>query len=1382
MVNDGEISTTTPAALRFRWDVFLSFRGEDTRHSITQDLYSLLTGKGIRAFRDDDGLNRGDEISPRLLEAIEDSAASIVILSQNYASSHWCLEELARICKLRRLILPVFYGVDPSHVRKQKGPFEEAFRSHENRFGIDKVMEWRKAMETVGGIAGWVFTDNSDEKHLIRVVLREVLKELNNTPKKVASYAVGLDSRVTDLINLLDVKSNGIKVVVLHGMGGIGKTTLAKAVYNKILPHFRFRSFISDVRELSKQEDGLVSLQEKLIGDLSPGAVLSLNDVDANASTITRIVHDNNVLLVLDDVDQGDQLHALGARTFKGQNDGKSRIIVTTRNTGVLRGHHVNQFYEVRELHVDQARQLFSYHALRREEPTEDFRELSKRIVSLTGNLPLALEVFGSFLLDKRKVTEWEDALKKLGDIRPRELQDVLKISFDGLDRENKCIFLDIACLFVNMEMKREDMIDIFKGCDFKAEIAIRVLEEKSLIKFTGNDSLWMHDQLRDMGRQIVKDKDSGDLGMRSRLWARNDIMTVLENYKGTRSIEGIVMDKRKFVKKPGTGKEVVIYTKSFESMVNLRLLQINHVKLEGNFKLLPRELKWLQWQGCALKTLPSDFCPQKLAVLDLSESKIERVWSSYPNKLDENLMVMILRGCPKLASLPDLSGHEKLQKIVLENCVSLINIHKSVGSLKSLRHLDVTGCSNLVEFPSDVLGMKNLQTLVLSGCYKLKELPEGIGSMISLKELYADKTGIEKLPDSIYRLEKLEKLILDGCKRIKQLPRCVGKLISLKELRLNHSALEKLPDSIGSLENLEQLSSISCESFTAIPDTVGDLKLLKELLIKGGAITELPNSIGSLSYLKMLFVGGSQLSKLPDSIQGLASLVNLEIDGTPITGLPSQIGALRSLEKLRMWNCTSLESLPESIGSLLALTYLNIFKASITELPESFGMLENLITLRLNQCRRLRKLPPSIGNLKSLHHLYMEETAVAKLPESFGMLSCLMVLKMAKKHSTQEQPESFTLLPTSFSNLSLLEDLDARAWRITGEIPDDFEKLSALEFLNLSQNDFSKLPSSLRGLSLLKKLRLSQCENLESLPPLPSSLEELNLANCISLESISDLSNLKSLEELNLTNCEKLVDIPGLESLKSLRKLYMGNCITCSSAAKKRLSKVYLKKLRNLSMPGSKIPDWFSRDMVRFSRHKNLDLKGVMIAVVISLNHQIPDKMRYELPSVVDILAKISNGDGEIYTTTLSLMGVPNTNEDHVHLCRFPATHQLVFMLNDGFKIQVTRRNPPYVEGVELKKAGIYLVFENDDDYEGDEESLDESQQTVSQRLAKFFSSFEEDAPPPPSYGMQQLQSNKEEKVVPSGTNAYFVFLFIVLPFALLLLSLFGLRFWHTQ
>ncbi|XVE84955.1 hypothetical protein DITRI_Ditri17bG0053300 [Diplodiscus trichospermus] len=1329
MAKDGLVSTV-PASFRLRWDVFLSFRGEDTRHGITKSLYNALEEKGVRVFRDDDGLNRGDEISPSLLEAIEDSAASIVILSEKYADSHWCLEELAKICELRRLILPVFYLVDPSDVRRQSGSFEKDFCSHENRFGKDRVIKWRRAMEKVGGIAGMVFTNGSDEEELIRVLLREVLREVNNTPMKVASYAVGLDVRMIELINLLDVKSNGIKVLGLYGMGGIGKTTLAKAIYNKILGHFEFRSFISNVRELSEHDSGLVSLQNKLIGDLSVNVVLSADDVNANASTIREIIHEKRVLLVLDDVNKEKQLKALGA-SVKRQKDGSSRIIVTTRDRGVLNEDYVN--HEVRELDFDQALELFSYHALRRGKPTEEFLELSKRIVSLSGNLPLALEVFGSFLYN-RKVTEWEEASKKLEKIHLNQLQDVLKISFYGLDRENQCIFLDIACLFVKMTMKREDIIDVMKGCDFNAEIAVSILEEKSLIKFTEGHYLWMHDQLRDMGRQIVQEENTVYPGMRSRLWDRNDIMTVLKNQKGTGKNEGIVMDINS-----KNGKEVVVRTKPFEPMVNLRLLQINHVKLEGRFKFLPHELKWLQWHGCPLKTLPSDFSPQKLAVLDLSKSKIEEVWGSYSNKVAENLMVMNLSGCPYLASLPDLSGHEKLQKIVLKNCVGLINIHKSVGCLKSLRHLDVTACSNLVDFPSDVSGMKNLQTLVLSNCSKLKELPEGIGSMKSLKELYVDETGIEKLPESIYRLEKLEILNLSGCIHIKQLPRCVGKLLSLKELLLHHSALENLPDSVGFLENLEKLGLISCNSLTAIPDTVGNLKLLTELSIMGSAITELPNSIGSLLYLKRLFVGGNQLSKLPDSIQGLASAVELVVVGTSIRDLPGQIGSLKLLEKLEMRDCSSLESLPESMGSLFALTCLNISGASIAELPESIGMLENLTMLRLNKCRRLCKLPSSIGNLKSLHHLYMEETAVTKLPESFGMLSGLMVLKI-KKLSTEEQSKSCVFLPKSFSNLISLEELDALAWRISGELPDDFEKLSALEILNMGSNDFSKLPSSLRGLSLLKRLLLPNCVKLQSVPPLPSSLEVLNLQNCISLDSIYDLSNLKSLHQLDLTNCEKLVDIPGLESLKSLRRLYMSNCITCSSAAKKRLSKVYLKRLRNLSMPGSKVPDWFSQDVVSFSSHKNRDLKGVIIAVVVSLNHHIPDELRYKLPAVVDVVAQIFNGDNAIHTTTLDLNGVPKMNEDHVHLCRYPAYRPLVSMLEDGFKIQVARRHTPHVKGVELKKAGIYLVFEDDDDYEGDEELLDESQQTVSERLSKFFGSLEQDD------GVNQSRNEKKE------------------------------------
>ncbi|ESR51771.1 hypothetical protein CICLE_v10030550mg [Citrus x clementina] len=1144
MANDA----TTPASFRLRWDVFLSFRGEDTRDTITRNLYNSLHDHGVRVFKDDYGLARGDEIAPSLIDAIYDSAASIIILSPNYGSSRWCLEELAKICELNRLILPVFYKVDPSDVRRQQGPFKQDFERHQDRFGEDTVSKWRKAMMKVGGISGWVF-NNSEEEQLVQLLVKRVLAELSNTPMKVAAYNVGLDFRIKEVIRLLDVKSSNVLVLGLFGLGGIGKTTLAKAVYNKLVDQFEHRSFISNVRETSGQNDGLVSLQNKLIFDLSSGNkvptenvptenVPTENVVTANIAEIKNVVRERKVFVVLDDVDDPSQLNALcGDKEWFSEG---SRIIITTRDRGALPEHYVNQLYEVQKLDSSRALQLFSYHALGRENPTDKFFKISEQIVSLTGGLPLALEVFGAFLFDKRRITEWEDALEKLRKIRPNNLQEVLKISFDGLDQQDKCIFLDIACLFVKMGMNKEDAIDILKGCGFRAEIAIVVLMKKSLIKITEDDTLWMHDQLRDMGRQIVQQESLLDPGNRSRLWDRDEIMTMLKLRKGTRSIQGIVLDFKKEMVKESSAetssrdnlqrsdltsaitylkgrykkclqhrtrseREMILHTKPFESMVSLRLLQINYTKLEGSFKFLPHELKWLQWKDCKMKTLPSDFRPFQLAVLDLSESGIEYLWGSHTNKVAKNLMVLNLRGCWNLASIPDLSEHQKLEKLVLERCCRLTKIHESVGNLSSLLHLNLRDCRNLIELPSDVSGLKHLENLILSDCSKLKELPEDIRSMRSLKELLVDGTAIEKLPQSIFHLVKLEKLNLSKC----------------------------------------------------------HLKSLIEFLIDGTAVKNLPTSIGSLSYLKAFSVGRCQfLSELPDSIEGLASLVELQLDGTSIRHLPDQIGGLKMLDKLVMRNCLSLKTLPDSIGSILTLTTLNIVNASITRMPESIGILENLVILRLNECKQLEKLPASMGKLKSLVHLLMEETAVTELPESFGMLSSLMVLKMKKpsvkaRNSSAREKQKLTVLPTSFCNLSSLEELDAQGWRIGGKIPDDFEKLSSLEILNLGNNNFCNLPSSLRGLSHLKNLLLPYCQELKSLPPLPSSLEEVNVANCFALESICDLSNLKSLKRLNLTNCEKLVDISGLESLKSLKWLYMSGCNACSAAVKRRLSKV---------------------------------------------------------------------------------------------------------------------------------------------------------------------------------------------------------------------------------
>jgi hypothetical protein len=149
----------------WKYDVFLSFRGEDTRNSFTDHLYATLKYKGIKTFRDEEKLERGKSISLELLKAIEESRFAIVILSRNYASSTWCLDELVKIIgcmkEMKTTVFPIFYDVDPSNVRKQNGTFAQAFAKHEEHFkdNIKKVQTWRTALREVANLKGWHLQD-----------------------------------------------------------------------------------------------------------------------------------------------------------------------------------------------------------------------------------------------------------------------------------------------------------------------------------------------------------------------------------------------------------------------------------------------------------------------------------------------------------------------------------------------------------------------------------------------------------------------------------------------------------------------------------------------------------------------------------------------------------------------------------------------------------------------------------------------------------------------------------------------------------------------------------------------------------------------------------------------------------------------------------------------------------------------------------------------------------------------------------------------------------------------------------------------------------------------------------------------------------------------
>ena len=155
-------SSSSSSCPQWKYDVFLSFCGVDTRKNFTDHLYTALKQKGIFTFRDDEKLERGTYISQELLKAIEESKYAIIILSTNYASSRWCLIELAKIVECMKktylTVLPVFYHVDPSDVRNQMSDnLVKDFAEHveKSKVKTEDVQAWKAALKNVGGIAGW---------------------------------------------------------------------------------------------------------------------------------------------------------------------------------------------------------------------------------------------------------------------------------------------------------------------------------------------------------------------------------------------------------------------------------------------------------------------------------------------------------------------------------------------------------------------------------------------------------------------------------------------------------------------------------------------------------------------------------------------------------------------------------------------------------------------------------------------------------------------------------------------------------------------------------------------------------------------------------------------------------------------------------------------------------------------------------------------------------------------------------------------------------------------------------------------------------------------------------------------------------------------------
>ncbi|GJV01514.1 TMV resistance protein N-like protein isoform X1 [Tanacetum coccineum] len=289
----------------WNYEVFLSFRGEDTRKTFVDHLYTSLVQHGIHTYKDDETLPRGESIGPALLKAIRESQIAVIVFSENYADSSWCLDELAYIMECmgtrRQIVMPVFYDVDPSDVRRQKGKYGEAFSKHQSE-NNNKVESWRKALAAAGNLSGWVPKDyaNGHEAKCIKDIVRSISNKLNSLSSEVSKDLIGIETRLQDLKSKLETgASGGVRIVGIWGVGGGGKTTLAYAAYTEMSVHFEGLCFLENVREESSKH-GLKMLQKNVGIKLAFLKLLQKNNVTtgrnkANAwfFLLTIILEDN---------------------------------------------------------------------------------------------------------------------------------------------------------------------------------------------------------------------------------------------------------------------------------------------------------------------------------------------------------------------------------------------------------------------------------------------------------------------------------------------------------------------------------------------------------------------------------------------------------------------------------------------------------------------------------------------------------------------------------------------------------------------------------------------------------------------------------------------------------------------------------------------------------------------------------------------------------------------------------------------------------------------------------------------------------------------------------------------------------------------------------
>ncbi|KAF8115160.1 hypothetical protein N665_0029s0006 [Sinapis alba] len=860
--------------------VFPSFRGEDVRRTFLSHLISALDRKLVRTVFKDSQIERGHSISPALVQAIRDSRVSIVVLSKNYASSSWCLNELLEILKCReefgQIVMTIFYDLEPSHVRYQIGEFGKAFEKTCQKKTVDETQQWRLALTEVANIHGHHSRKWESEADMIEDFVNDVSCKLNCSQSSSEEFddLIGIEAHIANMVSLLCIDAEQV-----------GKSTIARALFGRLSYRFQRcvfidRSFVDKTlesfRRINLDDYGVkLQLQEKFLSE-----ILDQKDVKIDhLGVLGGRLQNHKVLIVLDDVDDRLLLEALvGQALWFGSG---SRIIVITKDVHLLRSHGIERVYEVGFPSEDEALEMFCRSAFKLNSPADGFMDLAVEVSKLAGNLPLGLNLLGSSLRGRNK-EDWIDMLPELRTCLNGDIEKTLKFGYDRLKETHKRLFLHIACLFNGEKVESLKWLLADSGVDVNT--GLRVLVERSLIRITTHTckTVEMHNLLQEMGRGIVSAQSFDEPGERQFLIDSKNICDVLEDNTGTKAVLGISWNISEI------DELVTLDEGTFRGMCNLRFLKIYKNPLECNeenklyfpqgIQSLSRRLRLLHWDAYPMTRMPSDFSPAYLVELGMIDSELEKMWEgTQPLKYLKN---MSLWRSKNLKEVPDLSKAPNLEELYLADCQSLEMLPSSIRYLKNLKTLNMEECRKLEVLPTNI-NLESLSNLTLYGCSLIRSFPD-ISRNISVLSL--ENTAIEEVPWWIEKITGLTRLLMSGC-----------------------SKLSRISPNISKLKHLEDVDFSFCfalteDSWHNDPQVVV-LAPIGDLDMSDNTFTRLPHSLVSIKPQELNIGNCRNLVSLPE-LQTL------------------------SLKVLRAQDCESLESIshpsqnPETI-----LHFINCFK-----------------------------------------------------------------------------------------------------------------------------------------------------------------------------------------------------------------------------------------------------------------------------------------------------------------------------------------------------------------------------------------------------------------------------------------------------------------------